>query len=52
MRRRCSSRRCARSCTCRPAQGWVVGENLKTGTFAVEATTNGGRTWTTQYKTS
>lgn len=34
------------------AQGWVVGENLKTSTFAVEATANGGRTWTTQYKTS
>jgi photosystem II stability/assembly factor-like uncharacterized protein len=32
-----------------PAQGWVVGENLKSDTFDVEATTNGGRTWTTQY---
>ena len=35
-----------------PAQGWVVGENLKTGRFAIEATTNAGRTWTTQYATS
>jgi photosystem II stability/assembly factor-like uncharacterized protein len=34
-----------------PAQGWVVGENLKTGRFAIEATTNAGRTWTTQYAT-
>jgi photosystem II stability/assembly factor-like uncharacterized protein len=35
-----------------PAQGWVVGENLKTGRFAIEATANAGRTWTTQYVTS
>jgi photosystem II stability/assembly factor-like uncharacterized protein len=35
-----------------PAQGWVVGENLKNGRFAIEATTNAGRTWTTQYATS
>jgi photosystem II stability/assembly factor-like uncharacterized protein len=33
-------------------QGWVVGENLKTNTFAIEATSNGGRTWTTEYTTS
>jgi len=30
-------------------QGWVVGENLKTNAFSVEATSNAGRTWTTQY---
>jgi len=35
-----------------PAQGWVVGEDLKTGRFAIEATANAGRTWTTQYATS
>jgi photosystem II stability/assembly factor-like uncharacterized protein len=35
-----------------PAQGWVVGENLQTKTFAIEATTNSGRTWTTQYQTT
>jgi len=34
-----------------PAQGWVVGENLQTRTFAIEATTNAGHTWTTQYQT-
>jgi len=32
-----------------PAQGWVVGENLKAHTFSIEATTNAGHTWTTQY---
>jgi photosystem II stability/assembly factor-like uncharacterized protein len=32
-----------------PSQGWVVGENLKAGTFQVEATSDGGRSWTTQY---
>jgi len=32
-------------------QGWVVGENLKTNTFAIEATTDGGHTWATQYTT-
>jgi photosystem II stability/assembly factor-like uncharacterized protein len=31
------------------SQGWVVGENLKTSAFDVEATSNAGRTWTTQY---
>ena len=30
-------------------QGWVVGENLKTNAFSVEATTDAGRSWTTQY---
>jgi photosystem II stability/assembly factor-like uncharacterized protein len=33
------------------SQGWVVGENLKTNTFAIEATTDGGHIWTTQYTT-
>ena len=32
-----------------PDQGWVVGENLKTNAFSVEATSDAGRTWTTQY---
>jgi photosystem II stability/assembly factor-like uncharacterized protein len=32
-------------------QGWVVGENLKTNTFAIEATADGGHTWTTEYAT-
>jgi photosystem II stability/assembly factor-like uncharacterized protein len=35
-----------------PAQGWVVGENLKAHTFSIEATTDAGRSWTTQYTTS
>ena len=35
-----------------PAQGWVVGENLKSHTFSIEATTDACRTWTTQYTTS
>jgi photosystem II stability/assembly factor-like uncharacterized protein len=30
-------------------RGWVVGENLKTNTFQVEATSDGGRSWATQY---
>jgi photosystem II stability/assembly factor-like uncharacterized protein len=30
-------------------QGWVVGENLKTHAFDVEATSDAGRSWTTQY---
>ena len=30
-------------------QGWVVGENLKTNAFSVEATSDAGRSWTTQY---
>ena len=34
-----------------PSQGWVVGENLKTDAFDIEATANAGRTWTTEYTT-
>jgi photosystem II stability/assembly factor-like uncharacterized protein len=30
-------------------RGWVVGENLKAHTFAIMATADAGRTWTTQY---
>jgi photosystem II stability/assembly factor-like uncharacterized protein len=33
------------------AQGWVVGKNLQTGDYAIEATADGGRTWTSQYLT-
>jgi photosystem II stability/assembly factor-like uncharacterized protein len=33
-------------------RGWVVGENLKAHTFAIVATADAGRTWTTQYATS
>jgi photosystem II stability/assembly factor-like uncharacterized protein len=33
------------------AQGWVVGMNLQTGDYAIEATADGGRTWTRQYLT-
>jgi photosystem II stability/assembly factor-like uncharacterized protein len=32
-------------------KGWVVGENLKARTFAIVATADAGRTWTTQYTT-
>lgn len=32
-------------------QGWVVGKNLRTGQNSIEATTNGGHTWTSQYQT-
>ena len=32
-------------------QGWVVGQNLRTNAFAIEATSDAGRTWTTQYTT-
>ena len=32
-----------------PDQGWVVGKNLKTNAFAIESTSNAGRTWTTEY---
>jgi photosystem II stability/assembly factor-like uncharacterized protein len=35
-----------------PAHGWVAGENLKSHTFSIEATTDAGRSWTTQYTTS
>jgi len=31
------------------AQGWVVGKNLQTGDYAIEATADGGHTWTRQY---
>jgi photosystem II stability/assembly factor-like uncharacterized protein len=34
-----------------PDQGWVVGRNLHTNGFSVEATGDAGRTWTTQYTT-
>jgi trimeric autotransporter adhesin len=34
-----------------PAKGWVVGENLKSNTFTVEATSDGGHSWATQYTT-
>jgi photosystem II stability/assembly factor-like uncharacterized protein len=33
------------------SRGWVVGENLQTDAFDIEATANSGRTWTTQYTT-
>jgi len=33
-------------------RGWVVGENLKAHTFAIVATADAGRSWTTQYTTS
>jgi photosystem II stability/assembly factor-like uncharacterized protein len=32
-------------------QGWVVGENLHTNAFDIEATSDAGRSWTTQYTT-
>jgi photosystem II stability/assembly factor-like uncharacterized protein len=32
-------------------QGWVVGENLQSGEAAIEATTDAGHTWTSQYQT-
>jgi len=31
--------------------GWVVGGNQQTGEYSIQATTDGGHTWTTQYKT-
>jgi photosystem II stability/assembly factor-like uncharacterized protein len=31
-------------------QGWVVGKSLPSGTYSIEATTNAGHTWTTQYQ--
>jgi hypothetical protein len=34
------------------SRGWVVGENLKANTFAIEATADGGHTWTTEYTIS
>jgi hypothetical protein len=33
-----------------PSRGWVVGETLPSGDFVVEATANGGHTWTRQYQ--
>jgi photosystem II stability/assembly factor-like uncharacterized protein len=33
-----------------PSQGWVVGEALPSGGFVIEATADGGRTWTRQYQ--
>jgi hypothetical protein len=33
------------------ARGWVLGENLRTRVFSIEATTDSGRTWATQYAT-
>jgi photosystem II stability/assembly factor-like uncharacterized protein len=30
-------------------QGWVVGENLRTSAFDIEATSDAGRSWETQY---
>jgi photosystem II stability/assembly factor-like uncharacterized protein len=32
-------------------QGWAIGKNMQTGEYGIEATTNGGRTWTSQYRT-
>jgi len=32
-------------------QGWVVGKNLQSGDYAIEATTDAGHTWTDQYQT-
>jgi photosystem II stability/assembly factor-like uncharacterized protein len=31
-------------------RGWAVGENMRTGEYAVEATTDAGRTWSRQYQ--
>jgi photosystem II stability/assembly factor-like uncharacterized protein len=31
-------------------QGWVVGKNLQTGEYAIQATANAGHTWTRQYQ--
>jgi len=33
-----------------PSQGWVVGETLPSGNLVIEATANGGHTWTRQYQ--
>jgi photosystem II stability/assembly factor-like uncharacterized protein len=35
-----------------PSQGWVVGETLPSRGFVIEATSDGGRTWTRQYQVS
>lgn len=34
-----------------PSQGWVVGETLPSRGFVIEATADGGHTWTRQYQT-
>jgi len=31
-------------------QGWVVGENARTGEYSIEATNDGGHTWTREYQ--
>jgi photosystem II stability/assembly factor-like uncharacterized protein len=31
-------------------QGWVVGKSLPSGDYSIEATTNGGHTWTREYQ--
>lgn len=33
-----------------PSRGWVVGETLPSRGFVIEATSDGGRTWTRQYQ--
>jgi hypothetical protein len=33
-----------------PSQGWIVGQTLPSGDFVIVATTDGGRTWTRQYR--
>jgi hypothetical protein len=33
-----------------PSQGWVVGETLPSRGFVIEATADGGCTWTRQYQ--
>lgn len=33
-----------------PSQGWVVGETLPSGGFTIEATADGGHSWTRQYQ--
>lgn len=33
------------------AAGWVIGKNARTGGYGIEATTDGGHSWTSQYQT-
>lgn len=33
------------------ARGWVTGKNARTGRYGIEATADGGHTWTSQYQT-
>jgi hypothetical protein len=33
------------------ARGWVTGKNTRTGGYGIEATADGGHTWTSQYQT-